>query len=265
MRIIDFHTHAFPDALAHVALEKLTDKSSGWDPYHDATIGGVLASMDRAGIEASVIASIATKPSQVRPILDWSRAIKSDRIVPFVSVHPDCRENEAALDEARSAGIKGVKIHNLYQGFDIDDPRMFPVYEAIAARDLVLLFHAGADPAYDDCRGAGPDRIRLVHERVPGLKIVAAHTGGWRVWEQVVEQLAGSGVYLEISFTLGQIRPDLWERIWGLHSKELMVFGTDSPWADQKEYLERFLAEPIPEPVRRRILFENAAALLQLS
>jgi len=262
MRVVDFHTHAFPDAIAAKAMEKLTDKAAGWDPFHGGTVAELERSMDRAGIDISVIASIATRPTQVRPILDWSVSIASDRMVPFISVHPECRENEAVLDEGKAAGIKGVKIHNLYQGFHIDDPRMFPVYEAIAERGLVMLFHAGGDPAYDDCSGAGPDRIRLVHERVPGLRIAAAHTGGWLVWEEVAKQLAGTDVYLEISFTLGQVREELWDRIFAVHSKERFLFGTDSPWADQREYLDLFHAQPMPEEVRRKILGGNALALL---
>lgn len=264
MRIVDFHTHAFPDSIAPLALEKLTDKAAGWDPFHDATIGSLLQSMDRAGIDISVIASIATKPSQLRPILEWSKAIVSDRIVPFISVHPDAQDNEAIMNEAKESGIKGVKIHNLYQGFDIDDPRMFPIYEAMAERDLIMLFHAGNDPAYDDCSGGGPDRIRLVHEGVPTLRIVAAHFGGWLIWEEVVDQLAGTDVYLEVSFTVGQIREELWNRIFDMHSKDRIVFGTDSPWADQKDYLDLFNAVPMPDDARRRILSSNALGLLGL-
>jgi predicted TIM-barrel fold metal-dependent hydrolase len=264
MRIVDFHTHAFPDAIAPLAMEKLTDKAAGWDPFHDATVGGLLASMDHAGIDISVIASIATKPSQLRPILDWSKKIISGRIVPFISVHPDASDNVAILDEAKESGIKGVKIHNLYQGFDIDDPRLFPIYEAIAERDLIMLFHAGNDPAYDDCSGGGPDRIRLVHERVPELHIVAAHFGGWRIWEEVLDQLAGIDVYLEVSFTVGQIKDQLWNRIFDAHPKDRILFGSDSPWADQKAYLDLFNAVPMPDDVRGRILATNALALLGL-
>jgi predicted TIM-barrel fold metal-dependent hydrolase len=262
MKIVDFHTHAFPDSLAPRAMDALTDKSQGWDPHHDGTIRGLLASMDRAGIDLSVVASIATRGSQVRPILEWSKSIVSDRIAPFISLHPEAKDNVAVMDEAKAAGIRGVKIHNLYQEFDVDDARMMPLYEAAAERGLVLLFHAGHDPAYEDCTGGAPDRIRKVRDRVPDLRIAAAHSGGWRIWEEVIKHLVGTDVYLEISFTLGQIEESLWERILEGHPVERFVFGTDSPWADQKEYLDMFLALGLSEEDNEKILSGNALRLL---
>jgi predicted TIM-barrel fold metal-dependent hydrolase len=264
MRIVDFHTHAFPDTLAPRAMEALTDKAQGWDPYHDGTIASLLGSMDRAGIAVSVIASIATRGSQVRPILDWSKSIVSDRIAPFISLHPEATDNVAVMDEAKAAGIRGIKIHNLYQGFDIDDGRMMDLYRAAAERGLVMLFHAGYDPAYEDCSGGGPDRIRRVSKLVPDLRIVAAHSGGWRMWEKVLDHLVGTDVYLEISFTLGQIEETLWERMMERHPVERFVFGTDSPWADQKEYLDMFLALGFPEEDTGKILSANALRLLDM-
>lgn len=263
--LVDCHAHAFPDFLAAKALEVLTDKAAGCVPYADGTVNGLLSSMDRAGIDAAVVANIATHPKQVRPILDWSKQIASARIRPFVSVHPGSDDNLAVLEEAAGAGIQGVKIHGLYQDFAVDDDRMWPIYDAIASLGLVLLFHAGNDPAYTDCEGSSPARLRRVHDRVPELRMITAHLGGWRVWDAVERCLAGTGVYIECSYTIDQIEPDLWQRIFDRHDKDRLLFGTDSPWADQHAYLERFRALPIDTGLQERILRDNPCALLGIA
>lgn len=265
MRIVDVHTHAFPDGLADRALEALTDEEKDCVPVIGGTVGDLIESMDKAEIEASVVANIATKPKQLRSILDWSKLIQSDRIIPFISLHPDSEENEIILDEATEAGIKGVKIHNLYQGFAIDDPRMIPLYEAVAERNLILLFHAGKDPAYEECESASPERILRVHKKIPRLRIVAAHFGGWRVWNEVQDVLAGQDIYFDISSTLGDIEEDRWTRILEIHSPERVLFGTDSPWLNQKDYLDRFQALPLPDITKDKILSRNAFHLLDMA
>ena len=85
--IIDFHTHAFPDALAERALSSL-QHGAGVKAFLDGRISSLIASMDRCGIQKSVVCSIATKPSQFEPILQWSKTIQSDRIIPLLSFHP---------------------------------------------------------------------------------------------------------------------------------------------------------------------------------
>jgi len=85
--IIDFHAHAFPDALAERAIAHL-EKEGNAKAFLDGKVSSLLASMDSAGIERAVVCSIATKPEQFAPILKWSREIASQRIIPLPSVHP---------------------------------------------------------------------------------------------------------------------------------------------------------------------------------
>ena len=58
--VIDFHTHAFPDALADRAMGQLQARA-GIRACLDGRVGSLLASMDRAGIDRSVVCCIATR------------------------------------------------------------------------------------------------------------------------------------------------------------------------------------------------------------
>jgi uncharacterized protein len=264
MRIIDFHTHAFPDSLARRAMESLTAGVPDWPAYHDGTIAGLLGSMDGAGIHSAVIANIATKPSQERPILEWSKSIQSERIIPFISLHPDGEGHDALLDEAVEAGIRGVKFHCLYQGFVVNEDKALRMYERIAARDLVILFHAGRDPVWPTSDDASPARLLHIHRRFPPLRMVAAHSGGWRMWEEVAEHLAGEDIWLELSFA-GDVPDETWETIRERHSPERYVFGSDCPWTDQVTTLAQVRRRLGDEASIEQVLALNPADLLGLS
>lgn len=95
---------------------------SGIAPFHDGSLAGLIASMDQAGIWRSVVLSIATRPEQSEVIIDWSKSIASERIIPFASVMPTDEQAAALVRKIAAAGIKGVKIHPYYQRFVIDNP-----------------------------------------------------------------------------------------------------------------------------------------------
>ena len=258
--IVDFHTHAFPDGLAEKAMGSLSYKSR-LVPSHNGTISGLLASMDRAGIEKSVVYNIATKPTQTENILEWCGRIKSDRIVPFASIHP---ENDRTLvGKIKRAGIRGIKLHPMYQNFFADSEKMFPIYEEIEKAGLILVFHSGFDIAFPTDERAAVERIVKVAAKFPGLKIVAAHTGGWKMWDKVAEILAGKNVWIEISMTLKYIESvEKFREIIKKHSPDRILFGTDAPWGNQSGDVEAMKKLDIPEDLRGKIFSKNAIALL---
>jgi len=95
--------------------------------------------MDTCSIEKSVVCAIATKPSQFDSILKWSREIKSDRIIPFPSFHPQDSEFAGRISQIKNEGFKGIKFHPYYQNFTIDEEYLFPIYEKICGKDYFLL------------------------------------------------------------------------------------------------------------------------------
>ena len=52
--IIDFHTHIFPEKIAAAAISEL-EKKSGLSAATNGCIQGLLASMEQAGVDTSVI------------------------------------------------------------------------------------------------------------------------------------------------------------------------------------------------------------------
>ncbi len=266
MKYIDYHTHIFPDKIAKQAMDALAAESGEYRPCTDGTLQGLLDSMDRAGIAASLVASIATRPNQMQSIFDFSKQIKSARIHPFVSFHPsnDTYEVEEVLGDAHQFGIRGVKMHPMYQNFNIDDKYMYGFYELIAGMGLQIMFHTGFDMAFPGNTQADVERVRKVANWFKDLTIICTHVGGWKQWDRISCLSECRNVYTETSLTLTEITDDEFVKALSHFDEDRILFGSDSPWSDQKEMLERTLRLNISDRQKEKMMYQNAATLLAL-
>ena len=262
MPAIDMHAHAFPDDLAVRAIPKL-EAAADWKAVGPGTVDGLLASMDAADVDISVICMIATKPAQTPDILKWCKKVASERLLPLPSVHPDDPKACKWVDKIAKAGFLGIKLHPMYQNFQLDDARADPVYEALVEHDLILTAHCGRDIAFpeEDDR-ASVDRICRMLDRHPKLRLLATHLGGWQSWDDVASKLAGRNVFMETSFSLSFLAPDRAAEIIRTHGVDRVCLGTDWPWNAHAEEIARVQALPLEQADIRKILYSNAAGLL---
>jgi len=261
--IIDIHTHAFPDEIAGHAVSFL-ETEGNIKAFLDGKIASLLKSMDAAGIDISVVASISTKPSQFNSILEWSKKIASERIIPFPSVHPDDSGVLDQIDEIARSGFRGIKLHPYYQGFTVDEPRMNRLYERIRREGLSLLVHTGFDLAYPRERIADPKRVDAVMRRFPGLKFIASHFGAWEDWDEVERHLLGKKIYLDTSYAIYTLGIERARRMLEAHAHDFFLFGSDSPWGDQNAELETLRGIGLDNAYTARLLGDNARTLLNL-
>lgn len=262
-RMIDSHTHIFPDALAARAVEQLKGRS-GETAYLDGTARGLEESMRRNGIAYSVTQPVSTKPSQAVSINRFCIELKSDGLIQFGTLHPDYEDNAGEVRRLREAGIKGVKFHPDYQQFYVDDERMFPVYRLMADAGLIAFFHAGVDIGLEPPYHGLPDRLARVLHAFPDLVVVAAHFGGFKMWDEVEEHLIGRNLYLDTSFTLSFLPAERFVRMARKHGIEKVLFGTDSPWADQGTEVGLLEATGLTDEELDVVFYDNAARLLGL-
>ncbi|NLH17439.1 MAG: amidohydrolase family protein [Phycisphaerae bacterium] len=236
--IIDFHAHAFPDAVADSAMAKLQAEVPHVPCYLDGKIDSLLYSMDDAGVETSVLCCIATRPKQYESILSWCRQIRSDRIVPFPSVHPADPEAVERIGQIAAEGFKGIKMHPYYQEYILDEPRLMPLYDRMCREGLILVVHTGFDIAFERIDRGGPERILRVTEVFPELKLVTTHLGAWEQWDRVEEILIGRKMYMDISYAIDFLGKDKARDLIVRHPADRVLFGTDSPWDDQRRCVQ---------------------------
>jgi uncharacterized protein len=260
--IIDFHAHAFPDQVAASAIPYLEEEGDV-KAIHDGRIDSLLELMDRDNVEKSVICSIATRPSQFEAILSWSKLIRTERIIPFPSFHPNDTKMLAHIDRIKAEGFKGIKMHPYYQQFFLDDPKLYPAYEKISDLGLILIMHTGFDIAFPRIRRCDPRQILNIVTRFPGLKIVTTHLGAWQQWDEVEQLLAGREIYMDISYTLDQINPQTARRIILKHPGEFVLFATDTPWSGADYTRKHLQALNLGNEREELILYQNGRQLLE--
>jgi predicted TIM-barrel fold metal-dependent hydrolase len=262
MPTIDIHTHAFPDSLAGRAIAQL-QAGCPWTAVGPGTVDGLLTSMDAAGIASAVVCTIATKPDQPAGILAWCRQIRSERIIPLPSVHPDTPDAAGWVRRIAEAGLAGVKLHPMFQAAPADDPRMLAIFAAAAEAGLLVECHCGRDIGFPDSDDrAHPRRLRAVIEQLPALKLLCTHLGGWRMWDEAEKYLLGAPVFLETSFSLAELGPQRAAGMIRRHGVDRLLFGTDWPWADQAAERALLRALPLEAAELDAITHANARSLL---
>lgn len=255
--VIDFHAHAFPDKIAVPATEllsthyRLTVSCQG-------TFDHLIQSAGEAGVEKLCVHMAATNQDQVEIANSWLSDHCSESVYGFGSLHVDYTNFEDELDRMENLGLTGVKFHAEFQGFAIDDPRMYPVYEAIGDRFLVM-FHVG-DRQSDL---SNPVRLARVLDNFPHMKAIAAHLGGWSKWTEARENILGRDVYIDTSSTTWVIEPEEIAALIRLHDINRVLFGTDYPIVSHKTELEAFAKVPVSDEEMEKILWKNADELLR--
>jgi uncharacterized protein len=261
---IDFHTHIYPD---HVALKTVSAvrRRAKIDAYSDGTLEGLKKSMAAAGIDLSVVAAVATKPKQVASMQRWLTHLRQPGIETLAAMHPADPLNAEQMRMLKQEGFRGFKFHPDYQDFFVDDIRMYPLYEAVAAEGMFILFHAGMDRGLPDPVHGTPKRLSAVNKDIPELCMIVAHLGGEEAYEETAVHLLGRNLYLDTSFVLRKMPGTFRERFLKEHPAERLVFASDSPWTDQGEELQFLLQLPyLTESDKEKICFSNAARLLGL-
>jgi predicted TIM-barrel fold metal-dependent hydrolase len=278
--IIDFHTHIFPEKIASRAISGMQAASHA-AAYCDGTLPGLQASMAAAGVTCSVVLPVATNPAKLISMNDAAIALNGkDGIIHFGAVHPLADNWKQELDRIAAAGLKGIKIHPHYQETDIDDIRYLRLLGRAAELGLLTVMHSGLDIGYPGVVRCSPAMTASALNQLGNIPIILAHMGGWKNWNQVADLLGPTGCMLDTALSLGQITPlepdhyrpeelplldntGFCSLVQAFGSKRIL-FGTDSPWEDQKTYVRRIQAMPLTEAEKEDILWKNAGRLLSV-
>lgn len=281
--IVDLHTHVFPDKIAASTVKKL-EQLSHTRSFSDGSTAGLMASMARAGVDASLVLPVATNPHQVPHVNDSSARINDlgpeTGIYSLGCIHPDFDGYREELSRIASLGLKGVKLHPEYQGTDFDDIRYLRILDRCGELGLMVLSHAGLDVGFPGKDNCSPAMVLRAIRQVGPVKLVLAHMGGWRQWEQVEELLWDTQVSIDTSYALGSISPlddgyytpdqlplmkeEQFMRMVRKFGAKRVLFGTDSPWDDQAQALKRLRALPLEPWELEAILGGNVQTLLGL-
>ena len=281
--IVDMHTHIFPDKISAAVIDKLSRKAK-IVAFTNGDLRGLKNSMDAAQIDLSIVLPVATNTSQVEKINSSAAALNEQfadaGIFSLGCIHPDFTNYREELDRVKNRGLKGIKIHPVYQDTNLDDLKFLRILDRAAELDLIVVAHAGLDIGFPGVVMCSPQMARHVVDTVGDFKFVLAHMGGWKNWDDVLKLLGDTKVFIDTAFSTGTIIPRSdchWEpdglkllttaqfmKFVEVFGADRILFGTDSPWSSQRDSLDFIRALPLADADKNKILGGNAKRLLEL-
>ena len=207
VKTIDVHAHCVvPEAMALLGLKVESSRGPGI-----AEVGARrLSEMDQQGID---VEALSINPAWYRADRDVATQvikIQNERLAEICAQYPDRFVAFASLalqypdlavrqleDGVKKLGLRGAAIGGSVAGSDFADPKFHPVWAKAEELGAVLFIHPQSTPELAKrFRGNGwlsnvignplDTTIALQHlifegtlDRFPGLKIVAAHGGGY--------------------------------------------------------------------------------------
>ena len=259
MEIIDFHAHIYPDKIAEKASQATGDFYS-ITPAYSGTSKELLSSGSAAGITRFVLLPVATKPDQVRHINEFiaDEVSRHREFYGFGTLHPECDDLIGETERIMRLGLRGIKLHPDTQQFNTDDKRLSEVFDYIQGR-LPLLVHCG-DKRFDFSH---PRRLKNVIDNFPHLQVIAAHLGGWSLFDEAFELLKDENCYLDISSTMMFLPPEQVGHYIRGYGAERILFGTDFPlWSPEQE-VKSFKRLNLSSDEFERIAYKNALGILE--
>ena len=199
-------------------------------------------------------------------------AVAPDVFIGFGGVDPHKPDAVAAVDVAAGLGMAGLKFHPSVQRFDPADPRHDTIFGRAAEHGLVCLFHTGYTALGSGMPGgagvetsyANPMRLDSLAARHPQLRIIAAHPSWPWQDEAIATARHKPSVWLELSgWSPRLFPPELLDAVTGELSHRAL-FGSDFPFITPQKWIGDWELLGVPAEVTRRVLHDNAAALLGL-
>jgi len=271
--IIDFHTHIFPEKMAAATIAALEQKSN-LTAATNGCVNGLLDAMSKTGVDCSVIMPVVTAPKQFDSINQFALRINEQygmqstlsthSLISFGGIHPDNEDYKVKLRSLKDMGFAGIKLHPDYQGVFFDDIRYERIIAYATELDMLILVHAGIDIGLPEPVRCTPKMSEKVLKNTQTDKLILAHLGGWKLWDEVEELLVGSNAYFDIAFIQQFIEKEQFYRIVRNHGYDKILFATDSPWTEQGYAIKWLRESVLTEEVKEAIFWKNAAKLLKL-
>ena len=261
MEIIDIHTHIYPPEISVKATQSIRDFYDIQGGRMDGSVKMLLERCALAGIGRQVVLPVAVRPDRVRSINEFIRhqAEEQSSFIPFGTVHAAMEDVGAEAEWLLSVGTKGIKLHPDFSRFDLDDPRLFPMYEAVRGK-IPVIFHMG-DKRYD---WSHPHRQRSLLQKFPGLQVIAAHFGGYTMYEVAAEELKGKECFFDVSSSLMFMEEGVAERYINHYGAERFVYGSDFPMWNPVKEMERFLKLKLTDDQFEQIAHITAEGILDI-
>ena len=261
MQLIDIHTHIYPDEIAQKATDSIKSFYQLGGGGMDGTEKMLREKGKEAGISRFVILPVAIRPDRVMGINDFirSRTAGKPEYVGFGTIHAGMDDPAEEAQRLLFMGLRGIKMHPDSQRFAIDDLRLLPMYDAIQGK-LPVMLHMG-DQRYDYSH---PVKLRRILDLFPKLQVIAAHFGGYGMYETAYDLLKDKDCIFDVSSSLMFMEEGEAERYIRHHGTDRFVYGSDFPMWNPVKEMERFLRLKLTDGEFEQIAHITAEQILNV-
>jgi len=279
--IIDFHTHVFPPQIKNNRNRYVDNDQCFANLYSDpksklVTTDELIASMDRAGVDRSVILNICWTTHELcletNDYILESISRYPQRLVGFCSVQ--LQSLEVALKEIERCirgGIKGVgELRPDMQLFDISDKQLIkPLVDMMKKHNLIMLIHT-SEPVGHLYPGKGKITPEVLYPFIvdnPELTVICSHWGGglplYALMPEVKRAIAN--VYFDTAASPLLYSTQIYKQVGQLIGADKILFGSDYPLLEQENGFKEVKSSNLPEETINMILSGNARKLLGIN
>lgn len=254
MYVIDCHNHIYQDEIAPRAVQNVGEFYN-IKMNCNGTADELIEMSKSSPIKKFVVNAVALTPKPVRKLNDYiaGECKKHPEFVGLGTLHPDMENMDEEIEYIISLGLHGIKLHPDTQNFNMDSDKAMKMYEKIGGR-LPVLMHCG-DYRYDFSH---PRRLANVLDAFPELTVVAAHLGGWSVFDDAVTYLKNRSCYMDISSTMPFLGTEKVYEYIKIYGADRLMFGSDFPMWNPTEELKNFLTLNLTHDEQEKILWKNA-------
>lgn len=274
MRVFDTHIHIQPFHMMKPDVQATfwQKKDRAMFEAFVADPARLLRQMDEDGIERVGLINYVSPDvmgftNEVNAWIVQYASADPSRLIAFGSVHPAFTGDPAGdTDRVIDMGVRALKIHPPHQRFRANAyldglPGLAEVYRRAEAAGVPVTVHTGTS-VFPGARSrlGDPMDVDDVAVDFPKLKILLAH-GGRPIWMDAAFFVVRRhpNVFLELSGIPPSKLLEYFPRLEEIAHKT--VWGTDWPSPgikSMRQNVEQFLALPLSDEARRRILYDNA-------
>jgi predicted TIM-barrel fold metal-dependent hydrolase len=233
------------------------------------SIEDTLKDMDAAGVDKAVIVAIDAETIHnyrvPNDLVAETVAKYPDRLIGFASVDPHkgadgVKEFERAIT---GLGLSGLKLLPHLIELDINDKKIYPLYEAAQALKVPVLFHTGtqfhAGTKIKYCRPLSVDDVAV---DFPTLKLIIAHFG-YPWWEEALAVVRRNPfVYFNIAGWAPRYIPEGVIRLADSALSGKVLFGSDYPLLPRTRIMKELKELNLKETTFAQMTDTNPKAVL---
>jgi len=277
VKIIDFRFRPnTPETVSGIANSKMFKGMCASINFSEKMKGQpleeIVGELDKYNVELAVITGRDCETTyQAKP--------NNDSVIEFVNKYPhkfigfvglDPHKGMKALEQLKHAvtvlGLKGAAVDPYLAQIYVHDAKYYPIYAKCCELNIPIVITTGPATLVPNAiiDHVAPRYIDFVAKDFPDLKIVVSHGGYPWVNEMITIAQRNANVYVELSEYEHFPQSEAYIQAANTIISDKVLYASAHPFADFKETLKIYEKLPFTDEVRKKIMYKNAAKVLNL-